>query len=215
MFMKVWLILLGLIASLHAELPSRDLWPERIQLKNELRIDQQLPNGKITRVFQPGAEFDLVEVTKGLASIRSGVFAAQISLADTNFAEEVEAKKRERDKIAWEKLNTEHQKAQASLAALEMEKKAKEAAGNPLVSENDEEVSLDPSIYEAIKDKLKDPDSFQPRKLVSKELMQLENKTYIWNVKVTYGAKNGFGGYSTGTAEVLFRAGKAVVIKME
>jgi hypothetical protein len=45
--------------------------------------------------------------------------------------------------------------------------------------------------------------------------MQLENKTYIWNVKVTYGAKNGFGGYSTGTAEVLFRAGKAVVIKME
>jgi hypothetical protein len=213
--MKVWLILFGLISSLHAELPSRNLWPERIQLKNELRIDQQLPNGKITRVFQPGAEFNLVEATNGLASIRSGVFEAQIALADTNFAEEVEAKKRERDKIAWEKLNTEQQKAQASLAALEMEKKAKEAAGNPLVSESDEKIILDSSIYAAIKDRLKDPDSFQPRKLVSKELIQLEDKTYIWNVKVTYGAKNGFGGYSTGTAEVLFRAGKAVVFKME
>jgi len=170
MLMKVWLILFGLIASLHAELPSRDLWPERIQLKNELRIDQQLPSGKITRVFQPGAEFNLVEATNGLASIRSGVFEAQIALADTNFAEEVEAKKRERDKIAWEKLNTEQQKAQASLAALEMEKKAKEAAGNPLVSESDEKIILDSSIYAAIKDRLKDPDSFQPRKLVSKEL---------------------------------------------
>lgn len=67
----------------------------------------------------------------------------------------------------------------------------------------------------AIKERLKDPDSFQARKMLSKNLVKLDDKNYVWHVRLLYGAKNGYGGYTLGKATVLYRAGKAAVYKMD
>ena len=48
-----------------------------------------------------------------------------------------------------------------------------------------------------IKRRLKDPDSLQIRELIDLKLVDRET-SICWEVKLKYGAKNSFGGYSTG-----------------
>lgn len=46
-------------------------------------------------------------------------------------------------------------------------------------------------------------------------LVKLDDKNYVWHVRLRYGAKNSYGGYTLGNATVLYRAGKAAVYEMD
>ena len=201
-----------------AGFPLEKDFPKKIRIKNDLLIEQVLPNGKIVKNFKAGSEFDLVAANPETASIRSGVFAQTVPLSDTDFYEaaaEVATKTQERrNRLEMQKLQEQKSKEEAELAVINADKLAKEAAGNPVVSESENGAVIHPAIYKAVRDSLKDPDSFQPRKILHQELKKLDDNSYVWNVALRFGAKNGFGGYTMGTAIVLFRGEKAVLLKI-
>jgi len=217
--MWLFLALFSLSSLVAAGFPAEENFPKKIRIKNDLFIEQVLPNGKIVKNFKAGSEFDLISANPETASIRSGVFTKTVPLSDTDFHEsaaEVAAKVEERrTQLEMQKLQEQKSKEDAEFAALNADKLAREAAGDPVISETENGSVIHPAIYKAVRDSLKDPDSFQPRKILLKELKKLDDKSYAWNVAIRFGAKNGFGGYTMGTAILLFRGEKAVLLKIE
>jgi hypothetical protein len=211
---------LFLLSSLVAAgFPSKENFPKKIRIKKDLFIEQVLPNGKIAKNFKAGSEFDLITANPETAAIRSGVFTKTVPISDTDFHEsaaEVAAKAEERrTQLEMQKLQEQKSKEDAEMAVLNADKLARVAAGDPVVSESENGAVIHPAIYKAVRDSLKDPDSFQPRQILLKELKKLEDNSYVWNVALRFGAKNGFGGYTMGTAILLFRGEKAVLVKIE
>ena len=64
-----------------------------------------------------------------------------------------------------------------------------------------------------IKNRLKDPDSFQPRAVHKLEIVE-KNGVACWEVGITYAAKNGFGGYTMGTATALMRGSELFFLEL-
>jgi len=217
--MRALFFLIALSATCIAEIPAKEHWPSQVTLLKTLKVEQKLPNGVIKKEFKEGEKVDLVSVTGSNIAIRSGLFTATLPLADTDFIHSCKAIESAATAARLEREEEEKQRVRLELAATEaiasQEAKAKESAGDPILKSGEDSVSLDPAIYEAIKEKLKDPDSFQARNLLSKKLVKLDEKNYVWHVRLKYGAKNGFGGYTLGNATVLYRAGKAAVYKMD
>ena len=217
--MRALFFFLALSATCIAEIPAKEHWPKQVTLLKTLRVEQNLPNGVIKKEFKEGDKVDLVSVTGSNISIRSGIFTATLPLADTNFTESCKAIESAATTARIQREAEEQERVRLELEALDaiasQEAKAKESAGDPVLKSNKDSVSLDPAIYDAIKERLKDPDSFQARKMLSKNLVKLDDKNYVWHVRLLYGAKNSYGGYTLGNATVLYRAGKAAIYKMD
>lgn len=217
--MRALFFFLVLSANCIAEIPAMENWPSQVILLKPLKVEQRLPNGVIKKEFREGEKVDLVSVSGNSVAIRSGIFTATLPLADTDFLEACKAKESARTSAKLQREEQQQERIRLELAATEaiasQEAKAKESAGDPVLKSDKDSVSLDPAIYEAIKEKLKDPNSFQARNILSKTLVKLDDKNYVWHVRLRYGAKNGFGGYTLGNATVLYRAGKAAIYKMD
>ena len=217
--MRALFFLLVLSANCIAEIPAKENWPSQVTLLKALKVEQRLPNGVIKKEFREGEKVELVSVSGSSIAIRSGIFTATLPLADTDFLEACKAKESATTIARLQREEQQQERIRLELAATEamasQEAKAKESAGDPVLKSDKDSVSLDPAIYEAIKEKLKDPNSFQARNMLSKNLVKLDDKNYVWHVRLRYGAKNGFGGYTLGNATVLYRAGKAAIYKMD
>jgi hypothetical protein len=217
--MRLLIFFLAFSATCIADIPTKEHWPSKVTLLKNLKVDQILPNGIIKKEFKEGDKVDLVSLSGNKIEIRSGIFTATLPLADTDFLELSKSNERAATAAKIQREKEELERIRFELTAIETkvarEKNAKKRAGDPVLKSDGDGVSLDPAIYRAIKEKLKDPDSFQARKLLSKNLMKLDDESYIWHIKLRYGAKNGFGGYSAGNATVLYRAGKAAIYEMD
>jgi hypothetical protein len=213
--MRPFLLLLAMSAPSIAEIPPKEYWPKKVTLSKSFTVEQKLPNGVAKKEFREGDKVDLVSVFENQIEIRSGLFSTRLAHSDTDFAEISKEIQSEAIAAKLKRENEERERIQMEVAAKEAqanrEEKAVESAGNPILKNSNESISLDPEIYEAIKSKLKDPLSFQPRELISKNLIKVSDDSYVWRVRIRYGAKNGFGGYTLGNATILYKAGKAVV----
>ena len=172
----------------------------------------KIPAGTIVDVVSAGAD-DRILLQRGKATAEIPVSATDYAsrrqtLIEASAEQQAAAKKAEEDRKSAEEAEKKTQ-AEEALA-----KEAK-AGKKPVTTKNpfSGEITIPRAMAREIKNRLKDPDSFQPRGVHKLEIVD-KNGVSCWEVGITYAAKNGFGGYTTGTASAFMRGSELLFLEL-
>jgi hypothetical protein len=189
--------------------------PKQATLNEETAFQIDLGGAKASVKIPAGTVVDVVSVGTDSILLKRGKATAEIPISATDYASRNQAlidqenaqqaavKKAQEDRQAAEDAAKKKQAEESSARQAALIEKA---GKKPVVTKDpfSGEITIPRAMAREIKNRLKDPDSFQPRGVHKLEIVE-KNGVACWEVGITYAAKNGFGGYTMGTATALMR----------
>jgi hypothetical protein len=198
--------------------------PKQVALKSSTVFVTDLGGVKATVKLPEGALVDISQVAGGMVWLKKGNASAKVPIEQTDFQERLEANRAERENQEAAARHAEQaridaeaaeQKRKEEAAAVKMKDLADRAGSKPTVfiSPLDGSVTIPSAMTRAIKDRLKDPDSFQPRKVLDFGLYEKDGIA-CWIIQIAYAARNSFGGYTLGKATAYMRGSTLLALEI-
>jgi hypothetical protein len=168
-----------------------------------------------------GTVVDVVSVAGDKITLKRGTATATLPLLSTDYpqreqaikdaeaAKEAAAREAHEQKIKDEQLK-EEQARESLKKKLEMAGPKPTVAVSPLNGS----ITIPRAMEREIKSRLKDPDSFQPRKVMDLQIVE-KNGIICWHVQIAYGAKNSFNGYTLGVASAFMRGSTLLGLELK
>jgi len=178
--------------------PAREFWPREIATTTEQVFLGSLGGNEIKTKIPSGTKVEIsdVEDQKWIIS-RRGELTARIPLEETDFlviglkAQSTILAAREKEKQEAVAKENAEEVARAAAAAQDQAERGRE----PLWGESiTGKLQVPRSVVRSIKASLKDPDSFQVRKLISILPAEKDGRK-CYQLIFEFASKNGFGGY--------------------
>jgi hypothetical protein len=216
-FFYIFILTLPFLA-IAVEQPKQVVISEETAFQVDLggaKASVKVPAGTVVDVVSAGA--DRILLKRGKATAEIPISATDYSsrhqkLIDEEIAQQAAAKKAEEDRKAAEEAEKKRaaEEFSAKQAAL-----IEKAGKKPVVTKDpfSGEITIPRAMTREIKNRLKDPDSFRPRGVHKLEVAE-KNGVFCWEVGVTYGAKNSFGGYTVGTATAFMRGSELLLLEL-
>lgn len=198
--------------------------PKQVTLSEETSFQVDLGGAKASVKIPAGTVVDVVSLGTDRILLKRGKATAEIPVSETDYAsrhqslidqdnaQQAAAKKAEEDRQAAEEVEKKKQTEENSAKQAALIEKA---GGNPAVTKDpfSGEITIPRAMAREIKNRLKDPDSFKVRGVHKLEIVE-KNGVYCWEVGITYAAKNGFGGYTVGTASGFMRGSELLFLEL-
>ena len=199
-----------------AAFPNEAYWPEKVHLTKVSQLSSSVGGGSVSITKPVGTEVwaFLSEDHKTVTvQLKNPDLKGSIPIEDTDFLEvarNTETVKKEAARREQERC-VEEQKAQAAQAAAE-----EAARGTPPLFDVSfgGKLVVPTAVERTIKQSMKDPDSFQPRKVISAQKDQDSTGRKCWKVVFIFAGKNSFGGYTLNTCTVWMRGSSLLEYKI-
>jgi hypothetical protein len=198
--------------------------PKQVALKEATGFITDLGQVKATVKLPEGAMVDVSQVAGGLIWLKKGNATAKMRVEQTDFQERLDANRAERENQEAAARQAEQARLEAEAAEARQKEEAAEAKRKDLIdragpkpvvsiSPLDGSVTIPSAMTRGIKERLKDPDSFQPRKVLDFGIYEKDGIA-CWIIQIAYAAKNSFGGYTLGTATAYMRGSTLLALEL-
>jgi hypothetical protein len=204
------------VAMVFANIPEKSLWPLKTTLKADAVFEKKMPNGFLKFSAKAGQEVDLLSVEESDLLVSCRGVSGKVSIADTDFLEQCQAKQDKLDAEENARLaalaiearlkNESDARKQAEIAAvLEFKKKPPVFSFDPISRRFTKPENLQ-KLVELV---FRDPESFKLRDNLQAQVIDYKGRL-AWQTIWHYGARNGFGGYNAGMIKFIVQDAKIV-----